>query len=518
MTPTKITKRLTEFSQAINRQKDFNFIKKLFKQFPKSEVFLVGGVVRDTIMDKDEAKDFDFVIRGVGLGDLQEFLCQEGIVDLVGKNFGVIKFKPFDSRYKISFDIALPRTEHSFLSGGYRDFAVQANPDLAIEDDLSRRDFTINALAWDFKKEKLIDPFGGLADIKNKTIRAVGEPNQRFKEDYSRMLRAIRLACQLDFQIEKATWQVIKKNIKRINDEKNGDLIVPRETVGAEFLKSFYHDPVRALDLYEESGFLKVLAPELIAMQGCPQPANWHTEGDVWFHTRLALTKLSSKVFQEHFGEKKPASTNPLVGRGGPSANLTIALLLHDIGKPATIQTPAKDGSDRIRFNEHDTIGAQMAEVVCRRLKLSSSPDLVLDIDQVVWLIKSHMLLMQGSVDKMKNATIEKYFFSQHHPSQDLLQLNFADALATVPQKGDSLGNFRALEYRIDQIKKLGRDHASPPPKLVAGEEIMKISGLTPGPLVGKILTAVREEQLRGKITTSQEAKKFVKKLRLADL
>ncbi|MFH1172916.1 MAG: HD domain-containing protein [bacterium] len=507
MLSPNIEKRLIDFAKAIKRQPDFDFIQKVLKHDHQAEVFLVGGAVRDIILDQEVIKDFDFVIRGLELADLQELLCRLGIIDLVGKNFGVIKFKPFDGIFKIPFDIALPRSEHALMSGGYRDFNIQSNPQLAIEDDLSRRDFTINALAWDFKNQKLVDPYGGVNDLGHKIIRTVGEPLQRFKEDYSRMLRAIRLACQLDFQINETTWQVVKKNIKNINNEKDGELVVPRETVGSEFLKAFYHNPTRALDLFEESGFLKELVPELLAMQGCPQPKNWHSEGDVWAHTCLALKKLKSPEFIQQFGKEHP------------SANLTIALLLHDLGKPATIQTPEKDGSDRLRFNEHDLIGAQIAETVCQRLKLNSVPDFDFDQDQVFWLIKNHMIAVQGNIDKMKNSTIEKYFFSQRHPSQDLLKLTFADVCATIPEKGEvPLGNFRAILYRMEQIKKLGRDHAGPPAQLINGNQIMKLLDLAPGQLVGQVLSAVREEQLRGRIRNEREAKKFVKGLNLNQL
>lgn len=507
MTPVDIQKKLSSFAKAMERQEDFNFIHRILKNNHEAEIYLVGGAVRDIILDQEAIKDFDFVIRGVELEELQDFLCQLGVVDLVGKNFGVIKFKPFEGTFRIPFDIALPRSEHSFLSGGYRDFKIQSNPKLAIEDDLSRRDFTINAMAWDFKNRKIIDPYGGIKDLEHKILKTVGEPIQRFKEDYSRMLRAIRIACQLDFRIDDETWTVIKKNIKNINKEKDGDMIVPRETIGAEFLKAFYHNPVRALDLFEESGFFKEIMPELLSMQGCPQPKNWHSEGDVWVHTRLALEKLKSKEFIQEFGSIHP------------SPNLIIALLLHDIGKPATIQTPEKDGSDRLRFNEHDIVGAKMSEAICQRLKLNSVPDLDFDQDQVFWLIKNHMIAVQSNIDKMKNSTIEKYFFSRLHPSQDLLQLTFADVMATIPEKGEvPIGNFRAILYRMEQIKKLGRDHAAPPAQLINGDQIMKFLELTPGPLIGKILNAVREEQLRGKIHNEREAKKFIKGLNLSQL
>ena len=160
------------------------FIKQLIKKFPKADLFLVGGAVRDEILGR-ETKDFDFVIRGVSKDNLQKFLTTQGKVDLVGKKFGVFKFKPKGWK-GLEIDIALPRTEHSInFSGAYKDFKIQSNAKLKIEDDLSRRDFTINAMAFNIKKQELVDPFNGQVDLKKQKIKAVGKPEQRFREDYS---------------------------------------------------------------------------------------------------------------------------------------------------------------------------------------------------------------------------------------------------------------------------------------------------------------------------------------------
>ncbi|MFH0804918.1 MAG: hypothetical protein V1916_01845 [Patescibacteria group bacterium] len=255
--------------------KQFVFLGRLQKKFPTAEVFLVGGIVRDALLNRP-SKDYDFVVRNVPLPKLRQFLASQGHVDLVGKNFGVLKFIPRGFTGSEAIDIALPRTEHSLLTGGYRDFKVQSDPRLPIELDLARRDFTINALAFDVQKKILIDQFVGQADLKNKIIKTVGKPSERFSEDYSRILRGLRFACQLGFTIEPNSRASIKKLTSKLNEKRDGGYVVPRETISRELIKSFVANPALALDLYDQSGALKVLAPELLKMKKCPQPANFH--------------------------------------------------------------------------------------------------------------------------------------------------------------------------------------------------------------------------------------------------
>jgi len=154
----------------------------------------------------------------------------------------------------------------------------------------------------------------------------------------------------LNFEIEKETLEVIKKNIGALNEKKQNEWIVPRETIAKEMLKAFYANPVRAFDLYNETGAFDILIPEVSDMKKCPQPPEFHTEGNVFFHTYLCLQKLQSEKYKNLFGEEKP------------NAELVIALLLHDIGKPLTLKTPEKDGTDRIRFDNHNEVGAEMAK------------------------------------------------------------------------------------------------------------------------------------------------------------
>lgn len=489
--------RLKKFHQKTMKEPSLGFIKELLATFPEGEIYLVGGAVRDAALGEKKQKDYDFVVRNVSIDNLEKFLEKRGNVVLVGKNFGVYKFVAKGHESEEAIDIALPRTEHSLgAGGGYRDFEVQSDPKMPIEEDLSRRDFTVNAMAWDFKNKVLIDPFGGLGDLKKKTLRAVGEPGERFKEDYSRMLRALRFAVQLNFEIEDKTFAALKKMMAHINDERRAghekERVVPYETIAREFLKAFWNNSVRAFDLYERSGALYELVPEIFSMKGCPQPPNFHSEGDVWVHTKLALTKLSSLEFKKQFGKERP------------SAEVVMAVLLHDLGKPLTIKTPEKNGTERIRFDEHDMIGGEAAEAICRRLKLDSLPEgslLRVEPKRVKQIIEKHMLTVQGNIDEMRNSTIEKYFFNPNFPGQELLQLLLVDALATIPESGPpDLTNFRMMIKRIAKLKKIVKEKARLPAPVLDGNEIMEHFKLEPGPRVGKLIAILREAQLSGEV------------------
>ncbi len=474
------------------RQKQFSFIKRLQKKFPSAEIFLVGGIIRDTILMR-ETKDYDFVVRNVPAKRLQQFLSEEGWVDLVGKNFGVFKFIPKEFKDIEAFDIALPRTEYAFLTGGYKDFDIQSDPKLPIAEDLKRRDFTINALAFDIQQKKIVDLFNGLADIRKKIIRTVGKPTERFKEDYSRILRALRFACQLDFTIEKQTWSALQKLIKNINAKQDKDFIVPRETIAKEMVKAFTFNPVCAFELFYKSGATKELMPELLKMKKCPQPRNFHSEGNVWKHTQIALKSLRSKKFIKEFGTAEY------------SPELVFGLMFHDLGKQYTIER-----TDRLRYNNHDAVGAQKAREIMERLKLSSAG---VAIDKVVWLISRHMIVTHTKKSAMKKTTLEKYFFNPHNPGQDLMKLMHADIEASIPYRGKpNFSGYNRLRKEIDSLNKTAKKYKVLPKEILDGHEIMKVLNLKPGPQIGKLKIALREKQLEGKIKTKQQALTFLKK------
>lgn len=489
---TKLASPSTASRNGLKTWKNKSFIKQLIKAFPAAEIFLVGGIVRDTILGR-ETKDVDLVVRNVSKPNLEKFLAMHGKVDLVGKKFGVFKFKPKDWKGS-EIDIALPRTEHSLnMTGAYKDFKIKSNAKLNIEADLSRRDFTINAMAFDIINSKLIDPFKGLADIKKKTIKTVGVAEERFKEDYSRMLRAIRFACQLDFKIEPKTWAAINKLAKNLNKKISGKQVVPNEVMAKELVKAITKNPILAIELMDECGIVNILMPELLKMKKCPQPTNWHSEGDVWVHTLLTLKHLNSKNFAAEFKKAEP------------SCEVIFGLLFHDLGKPYTITK-----TDKIRFHGHDKMSEKKFIEIANRLKLSAGD---LKIDIVKKIISKHMILANPKLKEMKDTTIEKYFFSDLFPGQELLMLVFCDISATVPAKGKSnFKNYKILKARINKLAKEGPGKKTLPSPIVNGRDIIKGLKIKPGPKIGELLTIAREAQLKGKIKSKTQGIKLLKK------
>lgn len=507
-----------EVLDKILKQPYFSWVSELSKAYPEAEVFLVGGAVRDAVL-KRETKDYDFVVRNVQARHLQEFLASVGIVNFAGRVFGVYKFVPdqgydeFKASGLDSFDIALPRTEHAWGTGGYRDVEVQSDHEMPIEQDLGRRDFTINAVAIKLSKMEVIDPHKGMDGIKKKVVKAVGDPVERFNEDYTRMLRGLRFACELGFEIEPKTMAALQDVMPSINDKRDdlkepvhsplAEFVAPREVVSKELTKAFYADPVRAFDLYDESGAFEQLMPEVLKMKACPQPEEYHAEGDVWEHTRLALEKINSPEFKQAFPNAKQSTL------------LIMALVLHDIGKPIMLKTPEEDGVDRVRFDEHAEVGAGLAREIARRLVLSimdeDSPYHV-DYDKLHWLIKSHLLLLHTKAEDFKAATVEKYFFNDRWPGDELLQLVFCDAIATVPKDGEpEMQNVFDMQARIKRMEGAVRGRKGLPKPILNGDEIMQILKIPPGPGVGEIKQAVREEQLSVRVTNKEEAIVFIK-------
>jgi len=478
------------------------FLSALQAAFPAGEVYLVGGAVRDLLIGR-ATKDYDFLVRGVASSALGAFLARHGKVNLVGRTFGVYKFTPAGGDLDEAIDIALPRTERSFAnSGGYRDFDIQSDPALPVEDDLLRRDFTMNAMAFRLHPAGLIDPFGGQADLAAGRLRAVGDAAARFAEDTSRILRGLRLACAFGFEFEEETWRALCERAGALDARRaDGGFVVPRETVAREFIRAMMADPVRAFDLWDDSGAFGVLLPELLAMKGCPQPAVYHTEGDVWAHTRLCLGVLTSPAFRAEF--EAPCD-----------AELALAVLFHDVGKPPTLQTPERDGTDRIRFNGHDKVGGRMVRGIASRLKLSTFPKgtpEAVDEEALAWLVEKHLLLVQGAVDQMRASTLERHFLSPDRPGQKLMQLIFCDGSGTIPPAGvPTLVSYRQVKMRLDAIRALGEKQAGAPAPLLSGEEVMQALGIPPGPAIGKYLAQLREAQLQGDISTRDDAIAFL--------
>ena len=486
----------TRLSEKIKNESNLGLLKKLFKDLPNLDLYLVGGMVRDLLYKKQTAKDYDFVAGNITAEDLKKSLGKYGNLDLVGRNFGVFKFTPENSTLHEAIDIALPRRDLSFGTGGYRDFDAQTDPQLKIETDLARRDLTINAIAWDIKKQALIDPFDGQKDLKNGIIRTVGKPEERFQEDYSRLLRAIRFACRFNFQIEENTWQALKKLMPKINDERQNkagktERVVPMETISAEIFKSLKENPSAAVELLDASGALKEIMPEALTMKGVEQPKNFHAEGDVWQHSLLMLKKIKSPEFRQEFPH---THLNPA---------LILAIFLHDIGKPLTFKS-AEETGDRIRFNGHDQQGAILAKKICARLKLSSE-----DTNLVQFVIEKHMIPMTADIAKIKNTTIEKTFMSKY--GKELMMLIYLDSIGTVAKDGSvDLSNYLAIKNRVAKLEARQKQKDKLLPDLLTGMEIMDELRIKPGKIIGQIKEMLRENQLSGEINDKDQARKWL--------
>lgn len=493
-------KLLLNFAKKVDKEPELEFLHDFFKEFPQSNIYLVGGMVRDAALGvKKMAKDFDFVANNIDLDKLINFLEQRGSVDLVGRNFGVLKFMPTDSKLTEPIDIALPRTETAGGSGGYRDFNVQSDPKLKIEDDLSRRDFTINAMALDIKNGKIIDPYTGLADLANGELKAVLNPEERFTEDYSRMLRALRFATRFNFKIEDKTWQAITKLAPNINEtrkiNKKSERIVPTETIAKEFLKTLELNPIKCLELYKQSGFLKELLPELLELQQCEQPKEFHSEGNAWEHTVLALKNAISPEFKAEFGQNPPLE-------------VLIAILLHDIAKPQTAKHEAKQ--NRIMFIHHEQQGAELAQTICERLTLPSYQGKV-KTENIAWLIGNHMISKSDKAN-IKATKLEKIFFKDPELGKELMMLCFCDDFASLTPRGPNNEGYESLKKRLQELKDLGTKKDALPSPLLNGDEIMQKFGLKPGKQIGVLMNLIREAQLNGQIENPTQAIELIKK------
>ena len=245
-----------------------DILKRWSEELPGSRWHIVGGAVRDALLGR-ALGDIDILVAGVEPVALGRFLEERGQVDFVGRTFGVFKFTPkvdeqiFAAAKIGSLDIALPRREKPANTGGYRDVTTHADPHMPIEEDLARRDFTINAMAWEASSDRLIDAHGGQEDLKKKIVRAVGDPTTRFQEDYTRMLRGLRFSVQLGFGIEAATWEALRASMTHVNEIRHGLRLVPYELVSRELVRSLEADPIRAAELWTDAGAVEALLPAL---------------------------------------------------------------------------------------------------------------------------------------------------------------------------------------------------------------------------------------------------------------
>lgn len=411
-------------------------------------IYEVGGAVRDRYLSEStRTKDRDYLVTGISYDELSDLLKRHGRVDLVGQSFGVIKFTEFHKKKQHTYDITLPRREQS-TGTGHKEFAVDFDPHLSVEDDLERRDFTINAMALALDSEKLIDPLHGMVDLKNRQLRMTSATS--FQDDPLRMIRAVQFAARFQFIVEPNTFKAMRSyaalistvSAERIAEELNKLLLLAKK-------------PSDGFRLMQSSGLLALIMPELNACVGVEQPGGYHRY-DVFEHTLLTIDAAPARL------------------------PLRLAALFHDITKPRHKRVVEKGAT----FYGHEVSGALVAQEVMSRLRYSKEL-----INTVSMLVQGHMFTTNVS-DKGLRRLIRR--IGQENIF-DLLDLRRADVVAQG--MGGSTDDVDELESAIRS--ELERK----PPFGVAdlalnGKDIMKLFNIAPSPVVGRILDQLLEKVL----------------------
>ena len=412
--------------------------------------YFAGGCVRDMVRGVG-AKDFDIATDATP--DIVQKIFPRTYA--VGAAFGVVVVV----ENGFNFEVATFRSDGAYLDHRHPVDVRFSSP----EEDAKRRDFTINGMFFDPEKNEVIDFVGGRADLDAKLVRAIGDPAARFAEDRLRMLRAVRFATVLDYKIDSPTWDALIASAASINE-------ISAERIREELLKIFLSpNRVRGWDLLDQSGLLRAILPELDAMKGCLQPEQFHPEGDVFEHTRLMLELLPEKV----------------------SVPLVLSVLFHDVAKPVTSHV---DETGRIRFNEHDRIGAAMTESIMERLRFSRA-----EIDAVVEMVRQHMVFKD--VPKMRVAKLKR--FMARPTFEEELELHRVDCASSHKM----MDNY---EFLLQKREEFANEPIIPPP-LVRGDDLIAL-GMKPGPKFGEILEAVETRQLEGALKNREQALDWIKR------
>jgi tRNA nucleotidyltransferase (CCA-adding enzyme) len=435
---------------------------------------IVGGWVRDRLRGRP-SKDMDIEVFGVPQDRLLPLLAPLGRVEPVGQSFPVYKLIP-TAGSPGEIDVALPRRE-SKRGRGHKGFEVHGDPSMSVADAARRRDFTINAIAWDPLTEAYEDPCNGRADLARGLLRAV-DP-RTFPDDSLRALRAVQFAARFEFALDEQTAALCR-------DLPLDDL--PAERIWGEIEKLLLQAarPSIGFRLALDLGVIRQVLPDLLPLVGCEQEPEWHPEGDVWTHTLMVIDKA-----RELNGELDRARLTTVM----------LGAVCHDLGKPPT--TAFIDG--RIRSLDHEQAGVEPTLSLLDRLHIHTIDGF--DVrTQVLGLVAHH--LKPGAFRKAANVGDGAFRrLAQKVDLELLARLARADCLGRT-------GNFdcSAMDWFIERARALGVEHRPPAP-LVLGRHLLAL-GLQPGPRVGEILRQVYEKQLDGEITSVEagieEAKRLI--------
>lgn len=414
--------------------------------------YFAGGCVRDKLLGHNP-KDYDIATSATPAQVMKLFPGSNE----VGAHFGVVIAKHGGHHV----EIATFRTDGSYKDGRRPETVTFSTP----EEDAKRRDFTINGLFENPETGEVIDHVGGLPDLREGIVRAIGNPADRFREDSLRLLRAVRFSTTLGFPICADTSAAIRESAQLLDK-------LPPERIRDEFSKIIVHpNRRRGLELLVDTGLIGHFLPEVLPLIGCEQPPEWHPEGDVYTHTCIMLEMLGNDA--------------PLT--------LCLATLLHDIAKPPT-QTFDEEGG-RIRFNGHDALGAEMAEAILSRLKY---PNAV--IRDATHMVSRHMQFM--NVQQMRKAKLKRFMSEPTFPQE--IELHRVDC-------GSSNGFTDNYDFLNAKAEEFASEPLIPPP-LVTGKDLIGM-GMQPGPRFKEILDELQTEQLEGRITTREEGLEFAARL-----
>ena len=427
------------------------------------QAYFAGGCVRDMLLGL-EPTDYDVTTNAIPNEVMRIFPETYA----VGAQFGVVLVPvPKDSGREIItpehahiIEVATFRSDGVYSDGRHPDHVLYSK---SPEEDVQRRDFTINGLLMDpLDGDRVLDFVGGRADLEAGIIRAIADPVRRLHEDKLRMLRGVRFAARFGYAIDPPTFAAIKEFAPQIHQ-------VSRERVRDELTKMLTEGHARqAFELLDSTGLLKEVLPEVDRMHGVEQPPQYHPEGDVWIHTLMLLEKLP------------------------PNCSRTLAwgALLHDVGKPPTFRV----APDRIRFDGHVEVGVRMAHEICQRLHFSND-----DTEQIEALVANHMRFTD--VEKMKASTLKRFLrlpkFDEH------MELHRIDCLS-------SHGDLSLYDFVSEKVRTTPPEQIRPA-ALLSGADLIEL-GYKPGPSFKEILLAMEDAQLEGRLQSREEALDLVQK------
>jgi tRNA nucleotidyltransferase (CCA-adding enzyme) len=439
---------------------------------------LVGGAVRDALLALP-VKDFDFEVYGISYEALAEFLSRHGRVDLVGRSFGVVKFT---APNEDTCDFAIPRRE-SKIGRHHRDFHAEFDPSITPQEAAARRDFTINAMAYDPATGEILDFFGGQSDLHGKILRAT---SNAFAEDPLRVLRGMQFACRFDLELDEST----AAQSRAIAGEYG---TLAKERVAEEFTKWATKStrPGRIAEYLAATGWI-VHFPEIAVMYGVPQDPEWHPEGDVCVHTMHVLNAAAQIAERDGI-------------TGDDRAVLLFSALAHDFGKPATTEQRDRDGRMRWTSWGHEPLGGPIARQFLSRIGIKSTI-----IEQVVPLVENH--LAHRSIALTAETVITP---------RAIRRLAIRLAPASIEQlacliEADASGRPPKIPRMPEEaVRMLAAARAEsvahkPQPPLILGRHVLPYFDNRPGVHIGEVTNAAYEAQADGKFSTEEEGLRWL--------